>query len=213
MRRTFDCCPSTREYLAFLTLLPARPPEEEIDVCPAAKSCPFDRTHRSANMRSSANAAGQGPAIVSPRWGGASSQWSMHSAARYIPIPNRNQEVQSVTDTSATVATPKVGACLNSNAVVFLTGSTRGRSIRSVIQKKCRWQLLKRPAHSFSLVLHSLAGRFPTSSKGYEPPETASHRRGTFGGICARRSHEAAEIPRLFFMNSNPSRGAIQSIT
>jgi hypothetical protein len=31
---------------------------------------------------------------------------------------------------------------------------------------------------------------------------------GMFGGICARRSHETAEISGLFFMIVNPSRGA-----
>src|ERR1700677_1019289 len=73
MRRTFDFCLSRREYLAFPALPPARPPEE-IDVCPAAKSCPFDRTYRLATLQSSANAAAQRPATVSPRWGGASAE-------------------------------------------------------------------------------------------------------------------------------------------
>jgi hypothetical protein len=31
---------------------------------------------------------------------------------------------------------------------------------------------------------------------------------GIFGGIGARRNHETAEIPGLFYMISNPSRGA-----
>src|ERR1700685_715185 len=100
MERTFDCCPSTRECQACLPLPPARPPEEEIDVGPSAKSCPFDRTRRSAIMQPSTDTAAQVPAIVSPRWGGASSRRGMHSAARHLPI--RNQDAKLVTDTSVT---------------------------------------------------------------------------------------------------------------
>jgi len=44
-------------------------PLVKIDVCPAAESCPFDRTYRLATMQSSANGVAQRPATVSPRWG------------------------------------------------------------------------------------------------------------------------------------------------
>jgi hypothetical protein len=35
---------------------------------------------------------------------------------------------------------------------------------------------------------------------------------GTFGGIGVEHRREIAEIPRLFFAISNPSRGAMKSI-
>lgn len=53
---------------------------------------------------------------------------------------------------------------------------------------------------------------FLTSNKGWEYPETATHQRGMFGGIGARRSHETAEIPGLFHVISIPFRGANKTI-
>jgi hypothetical protein len=68
--------------------------------------------------------------------------------ARRILDPHHPTKLPRIEAALAARSTRKVGACLNSNAAVFLTDSTRGRSIQSAIQKNCWWRLLELPAHS-----------------------------------------------------------------